>query len=484
MRAFARAFVVAIAVGCAANATAQSLPASNDPRATFETPIFRLPVPASDKDVYTLILGLRDGTTKKIVLPQGSAGWVAAPNLLSQGVISWRYVLQTDQLSPLAVSTPDRRVSHAELIRYGDATALEWPHVEQAASYRLITRPDKAASHAIAPEWGDEVKTELSVAEQVHKGIGHYDLQLASGARVQWRVLALDADGRAFAQSEPRVVTVDGSSFSAATAAGFKLQRSDTLSAKDAGKPAVFGYSASQKDGKRSSAYFTEFAVLWTGPQLESYRAFYPKASLEARLHSTGSDKDTDALKFRAGGYRILEGIGEVTGNFKYEAESSKDTKKALLEMAFAPSFFPFAADLPRPTADRTAPSGNYRLGEAPAVQVMPNLTVGLDLGRTLKVGSSAETKKSLSRQWLDFRLDLQLNFLADALRIPGATLYGQTKRWHLSGQSPSTYHLSGAGLNFQMTKELSVDMSYVVGADAPAFKFNRTAVMGLGLKF
>lgn len=474
----------------ATGSTWAQVTATNDAKAVFEGGLFRLPPVDSEKNTYTILIKEgQEGKTRKLQLPAGSSGLVLSAPAYPKSPWEWRYTLQTEVVDIVeAVGPNQRRVTYSELAQFVDSPLVEWNHMKEAASYRLVTQVDKESDHTKDPSWGDETKTDLSVEEYVdaQRGLGHYNLPLATGGRTQWKVQALDADGKIIAQSQPVTLVADTPWLSKAVASGFKLQRSDTLSSREfAGRPAIFGYASTAKDGKRNKAYQAEFAVIWIGGQDHNFAGFYPRASMEARLRSAGSDKDSDALKFRFGGNKQLESIdGEFTASLKYETESKNDTKKALVELAFAPAFYPFARYLPRPTTDRVGSDGNYKLGETPAVQVIPQLTVGLDFGRTLDVGSSAETTKTISRQWADLRLDFQLNFIADALRLPGVTFYGQTKRWHLNRQSPSSYHLSSTGLNFKITKELSLDLNYTIGADVPSFTFGRSAGVNLGLQF
>lgn len=56
---------------------------------------------------------------------------------------------------------------------------------------------------------------------------------------------------------------------------------------------------------------------------------------------------------------------------------------------------------------------------------------------------------------------------------------------WYLPRETlRKNAHVSRAGLNFTLTEELSLNMTYAVGREPPSFKYSRNANVGFGLKF
>lgn len=470
-------------------AIAQVKPATNDVRATFENGMFLLPALANPKDAYSVVLEPAGDKARTLTLPAGSTGVRFADTALPSGAWSWRYTLQRAEVMSMVVVEPRQTaVTYSGLARYGDAVHLAWQEVPGAKTYRVSTKTDKASDLTKPPEWGTPSNTDLAAAEYVNEGrkVGFYDLPMKPAMRVEWTVTALDVDGQPMARSAPMVLTTGVPWSSELAKSGWKLQRSDTLSKESASKAALFGYTATKKTGEdKARAYQTEFAVLWDGSSVGERLGFYPRGSLEARLTSSGKSKDSDALKFRFGGYRLLTSHpAELVANLKYETASKDDTKKGLFELAYTPLIVPLSRYYPAPDPSRTNAAGNFAPDALPAIQWMTQLTLGADLGKTFSVGSSSETKKSNFRQRANLRFDTRLNALADALRIPQVELYLSSTYWNLSREEDDEHTYSTTGITFQLTKEISLEAAYSVGADAPKFGFSRTGTVGLGLKF
>lgn len=488
--AAARLTALACAAMVVTSAAAQVKPAMNDAQATFDRGLFLLPVPANAKDVYTLILERADGKVDKIALPAGSTALRLVDAALPPVAWKWRYAVQRTELGSIDVVEPTRAtVSYSGLLRYGNAVSLNWKMVPGAKTYRVTTKtaPEPTALEA-KPDWGSPSSIDLSAEEATNEArrVGFYDLPLKPSTRVEWTVTALDGDDQPMARSSPMVLGTGASWSEELSRKGWKFQRSDTLNKDDAGKPALFGYASNQKagDATRSTAYQAEFAIIWN-PKTGGDRLWWPQGSVEARLHSRGADKDDDALNFRVGAYRIFSGVpGQLTTNLKYETESKLDTKKALFELAYTPLFSPFSQYFPLANDSRRNAAGNLPPDALPSLQWAVQFTLGADLGKTLSVGTSQEVRKTNFRQHADLRLDAQLNFLADMLRIPQVTLYATSRYWHLSREQADEYTYSTTGISFQLTKEVSLEATYAVGADAPKFTFSRSGLVGLGFKF
>jgi hypothetical protein len=76
------------------------------------------------------------------------------------------------------------------------------------------------------------------------------------------------------------------------------------------------------------------------------------------------------------------------------------------------------------------------------------------------------------------------LNGFADALRIPKVEVYLTSTYWHLSREQDDEHTYSTLGMSFALSKELSIEASYSVGADSPKFTFTRNGTIGLGVRF
>lgn len=467
-----------------------------DPRASFERGIFKLPPVLSEKDVYTIVIEPVGEKERTLVLPPGTIGLHLSDSAIPPGDWSWRYLVSRVDLKEIHVLEPAKSpamVTYSSLLRSGDAVHLNWEAILGAATYRVTMRTDKAIDLALTPDWGSPSNTDLIADEAVNAAlkVGYYDLPLKSNTRLEWTVTALDADGQPMAKSSPRIVQSEAPRMLEWSRKGWSLQRSDTLSKEATSKAALFGYSSSQKAGSpRSRAYQGEFALIWDETKKEAKKEpapeplFYLRSSLEARLHSSGADKDDDALKFRFGGYRLLTSHpAEVVANLKYETESKGDTKKGLMEFGYTPLALPLHRFFPARGEDRNA-AGNLRPESLPWSQWMLQATLGAELGKTFSVGSSKEVRKSNFRQKASLRLDGQLNGLADALRLPQVSMYLTSTYWHLSREKKGEHTHSTLGMSFKLTNELSIEATYSVGADAPKFTFSRSSLVGLGLKF
>ncbi len=274
----------------------------------------------------------------------------------------------------------------------------------------------------------------------------------------------------------------------AATNTGFKFQRSDTLSPSSVGLPATFGYASSQKDGSdRSSSFQAEFAFVWESPSVLP-SGFAPRASLEAQLNSSGDKKANDLVRARIGASKMLHGSSEGTGielttNLKYETERKTGTKKGLIEVVATPIYGVLGTYWPGPPKPSQATQSlNYRV--LPSIQIAPLLKFGAEIGKAFDTGTSTETGDTLVRYKTIGRLDTEFNFLASALSLRNVTGYLEATYWRLPRETKKSHHLAKTGLSFGLSDEISIDLSYSVGRDSPSFKFARSGIVGLGIKF
>lgn len=472
------------AVRCFAAAT----PASNDPGAQFNDGMFLLPDLTNPKDSYLIIVEpTGGGDAIQMTLPPGSTGLRVSKAVLPSGVWTWKYKVSRQDVPGIKVATP-RELALSSIDIPEGRYPLAWERVDGAKRYVIAGQTRTKTSPDDDPPWG---KLEASCFASVcaRKPLATKAIELTAGTEVKWTVSAVDDDGIVLAKSEEAHIQVENTWVQAASKSGFKLQRSDTLSKATATLPATFSYISNQKNDalSRSTAYQTEFALIYDGP--DSWSGFWPRVTLEGKLSSSGEQKASDALKFRAGGYRILgeASLGEGTefvANLKYETERKTDTKKGLVELGFTPVYGWLGRYWPGPPKKGQAdPSGNY--ARLPWLQVAPVVSFGLDVGKTMSVGTSEETKDTIVRLRMSLRLDAELNAVAYALGINGVTAYADGSYWHLPREDgEKNYRLGKTGLSFGLTNYLSFDLAYAVGREAPAFKFARTGTAGFGLKF
>ena len=477
-----------IAIVAATYAMAAPTPAENDKTAQFDNGSFNLPDVVNPKDTYTIVIETVDGKTIKLPLPAGATGMRMNTSALPASAWKWRYILQLSQLPPLDLLQPaDGRVTYEQLARYDDGVLFVWKHDPRADRYKLTVVADKQLDHTQPPEWGKETSDELSLEEyyKAHCNCVHYVWSTKPGERLKFKATALAKDGTSISESEFRTVTIDSPWSREFVQRGFKFQRSDTLSKDIAGKPALFGYSSSQKGGTaRTGAYQAEFALIWDGGERKVQdQVFYPRASFEARLTSSGSAKTNDVLRARVGADKLLSDVPlNLTGNIKYDTEYKTGTKKGSIELMATPTFAPLARYYPRPSLETTDPSGNYTT--RPWIQVMPTLQFGVEGGHTFDVGSSEEKGRSFYRGRVDVRLDAELNFLASLLRLPTVGAYLHSTYWRLAHQDVDEFTYSRAGASFKFTPETSLELTYTVGHDSPTFTFTRSAGVSLGIQF
>jgi hypothetical protein len=480
--------VATIAIAVATQALAVTLYAGNDKSAQFENGSFNLPDLSNPKDVYTILIETADGKTMRIPLPPGATGLRMNASALPPSEWKWRYILQLTQLRTIDVLQPaNGRVTYEQLARYDDGVLFVWKHDPSADRYRLTVVMDKQPDHTQPAEWGKETSEELSLEEhyKAHCNCLHYVWSTKPGDRLKFKATALNKDGTSISESEFRTVAIDSPWSGQFARDGFKFQRSDTLSKEIAGKPALFGYSASQNQGTaRSGAYQAEFALVWEGGERTVLnQVLYPRASVEARLTSSGTAKTNDVFRARVGADKLLSDVPlNLTGNLKYDTEAKTGTKKGSVELMATPTFAPLARYYPRPTIETTDPSGNYTT--RPWIQVMPTVQVGLEAGHTFDVGSSEEKGRSFVRGRVDVGLDAQLNFLASLLRLPTVSLYARSTYWHLIHQDTDNFVYSRTGASFKFTPETSLELTYTVGHDSPTFTFSRSVGVSLGVQF
>lgn len=465
-----------------------AVPATNNPAANFVSGMFLLPDLADPKDAYLIIVEPKGGDeATQLSLPPGSTGLRVSIAALPQGEWTWKYKLSRQTVPAIQLETV-KQVALSSLDIPEGRYSLAWRRVDGAKRYVVAGQSRTKTSASDEPTWS-KLEATCFASVCARNEIATKAIELKPGSEVKWSVSAVDEDGIVLAKSEEAHIQVENTWVQAASKSGFKLQRSDTLSKATATLPATLTYLSNQKDAAitRSTAYQTEFALIYEGPN--DWGGFWPRVSLEGKLTSTGDQKSGDALKFRAGGYQMLGGsnLGEGTefvANLKYETERKTGTKKGVVELGFTPIYGWLGRYWPGPPKKGQADAaGNYT--RLPWLQVAPVVSLGVDLGKTMEVGTSQETKDTIVRLRTTLRLDAELNAISYALGTNNVTAYLEGSYWRLPKEDgEKNYRLGKTGLTFGLTDYLSFDLAYTVGREAPTFKFTRTGSAGFGLKF
>ena len=465
------------------------LTATNDSAAQYELGVFRLPDTKNAKDKYSILITEENNKTTRLELPAGASGLVLGSQAIPNGIWTWRYVLQSSIAGHVTPLGPERllvRASEME-IRSGDVL-IEWEQAAKATAYNFVVNVDASGRQEGAAEWDKptvKACTDLALCVSDTTKRGFFSLAVKEGKRYRWKVVALNGDAIAIAESEYRYIDVAERRSAQFAKAGWTLHRSDTLLKSIAAQPAFFGYRASQDQGaSRNAAYVAEFALGWS-PLGNQPSNFYPQASIEAKLNSTGDAKKEDALKFRAGGYRV-ESFAEWTANAKYETERKGGTKKGMLELNISPTIAGLGNyhPLPRIAMSELDSAGNIPFDKLPVVYLLPTMNFGADFGRTFEVGTSIETARNLRRFHADFKLISRWDRFAFLLGIPSITASAESTIWYLPSAEKHVQRISRASLSFGITPEVSFGLNYTVGRDAPTFKFSRSTNAGFEIKF
>lgn len=367
-------------------------------------------------------------------------------------------------------------------VRLMDRLRFQWEPVPAATSY-LMTLKDVNGTAGAKPK------------EQVIQGTPtggppfHYfpRSDLSPATEYNWQVSALK-NSDVIAKSIESPFQTQSTWFTAANRAGWKLQRAFSLQESDQkkGEAATIGFLRQAKGDK---SYNTEFALLWQRPsnlgQESEVWASSIGASLEARLHSSGDAKKSDAVRLRAT-FDIDRRLGAnavyTAISAKYETDRSKSTEKILLEVLAAPSLPPFGTYWP--SFDRDYTGVDYESESAP-IRFRLQPTFGFDIGDNRKVGTSQETSGKLLRWVGKVKLELLTPVLARALGVDSALIFADGTARKLSREVGSpTYRVLASGMDIGLTDNIAISFRYVVGRDAPKFIWDRTSTLSIGAKF
>jgi hypothetical protein len=486
VRAWTAALAVSMLFAAASrNACAAPVPASNDGAGVFENGVFSLPPLNDPNDQYFLKITVAgEKEARSVALPAGAVGLVLGNNAIPRGAWSWTFRLQQRAIAQVPLVTADKLHVSAWDLRYFDGMwLLEWGKVASANKYRVTVATD-ASDFSNPPKWGktSDIECNAACVSEMTGTTVFLPIPLKPGERYRWNITALDRDGIAIAQSEARVLDVEPSPVVAFEKAGWSLQRSDTISTQNAGKPALFSYAANEDaTGSRANAYTAQAALLWHGDGFAGGAAF-PSLSLETRRTSSGAAKASDVTRARAGAFGAMD-YATWSAALKYETVRSDSSDKGMVELGITPVFWVLDQWLsvgPAPSRDS---AGNILPSSVPFLQVKPIISFSADVGKTFSAGISREQENSVRRLRSDFRLDMLWARTARVLGVVYVESYVERTYWRLSGQNKS-FRLDQAGLSVGLTPQISLEASYLAGEDVPAFSFARSANIGFGIKF
>lgn len=302
---------------------------------------------------------------------------------------------------------------------------------------------------------------------------------LEKGVTYHWRVTAFYKPTPTSPLSEERNA---GSPFSFTTARslfkrfsdrGFSLQRA--VEGPDAGKGAEFSFLRTL--GK-NTVYTADFALIYDHRFTQTARTSVGfQTSVEGKLTSDDSESE-DAWRFRAGAVidRQLKpgtlNLMYLALNGKFEGDQDFDTKKMSFEALFTPTLPKLAIGVSTP------------LDTASPFQFRWRPFLGLSAGRTIRSGTSEETKDSIFRLTPRVTAKLKLNFLNEKLKLNEVYLWLDNTFNYLPLESKTKRNFFTSGLEFEVTDNLGFGVTYKNGESAPKFIRINTLGATISIRF
>jgi hypothetical protein len=357
-----------------------------------------------------------------------------------------------------------------------DITKLvfSWTPTEGVTTYTLQIATDKHFAHVVLERGfsSKESRFDLSSSEEDQK-------KFVPGKKYYWRVAAeCDRDKAecprniVIAGNAPRSFITAYEPFSRVTQLGLRLQRA--LTGPDEGEAATFGFLSPIE---KRTIFMADFALIWQGKKLmEIGRAVLaPQLSLDGSIATDRSEAE-DAVRFGSAfildipiGPTTLRPVGIYASlGFKYETDRDLDTQKGLFSSVVTPTVFGVIGT---------------PLGTPGSVQFRWRPFLGIDVGHTFKNGDSEEESGTVLRLMPRVRAEVFLDFVAYALNLPQVTLYTDNTFFYLPLQD-KTHNFLVAGLEFDVTENLSVVFTYKKGENSPKFEHTHTIGGSIGIKF
>ena len=344
---------------------------------------------------------------------------------------------------------------------------LSWTRAPWARSFTVEVREDKAFGT------GGAIITETVTGQTSFKVPKD---KLKPGVRYFWQVSA-DCDPlRAACPAGGTVIALNGpfsfstirqlGFFSYLSGKGFSLQR--VVSGDDESEGATFSFL--RTFGKKT-VYATDFALIWDSMERGRGNIRYSlESSVEGHLTSDES-KAEDALRFGTG-VEIINRFGNTglkglhsTLSAKLETDQRFTTKKLYfeaLETLTAINLF----------------IGRYSGEVNDPVQFRWRPFFGFQAGHTFKQGKAALPEDTILRLVPRARMDLKLNFISQALKIPRTLLFAENTFYYLPlERRMKTPDFFASGLEFDFKPNFGLTFNYKNGKTAP--KFERVHTFG-----
>lgn len=486
-------------------ALSQSISAENDRTAQYQNGEFSLPESIADKQKYVIVIQVPSRKDRLIELPEGANSLRLVPSARPSGDWRWSYFVRP--LAKVAIDVlnyPDVKTSVPLTGLRGTQDTryiyVEWKHNPQVKGYQIVTQPITVLATGEKP--GKETTLASDALEDQIADTGQSErfgelIKVTPGQRLNWRVEGLNEWKDVIAASDMRRIEIEESWYAGLSKSGFKLQRAETLLAKEINPTnALFSFSNVSSAAKGTTAavhdaksYSTEFAVIWQGKPLwaapQPY--FAPAASFEARLNSNGTAKANDVMRARYGFGLLLEGkhATDIVGNLKWERDRKTKLEKGFLEFRATPVFEPFQMFWPRYGKEDTDPYSNVLPGKEKPLLIALMPSIGIDAGKTMLSRLPDQPRGTEIRLVGALRLDLEIPLLASVLQVPrvsGTTTATTRYLTKLDDDRRRDYVTSS--LDIWLGPNLTLVGSYKVGRDAPAFDWGRSFTLGVSAKF
>ncbi len=271
----------------------------------------------------------------------------------------------------------------------------------------------------------------------------------------------------------------------------FQAEGYDDKTGKPQFDPATFSLSRSAGDDVETS-YATQYFLGWMplgekgGPLLGTDWTLM--LSAEGNI-SSDDEQSVDAVRFRSTGEGVYSFGADagmvVNASLKFEADSDFDTEKLIGEFEFHPVYLPLGIGQ-RLALTGQPPLENGKLVRRADVQLRWEPWLRLDVGETLDApADAAEQEDTVLRVVGVAEGKLFFNNVANALNMYEVSLSVGEKFHYLPLEDGrQNYNFFSAGVHFLPSPNVSVDLTYDIGRDAPTFEKQEMLRLAIGLRF
>jgi hypothetical protein len=254
--------------------------------------------------------------------------------------------------------------------------------------------------------------------------------------------------------------------------------------------PATFTLSRTPDGG---TSYATQYFVGWKPFGDEGSRVLGGDwtllVSAEGNLSSSDDNTAADAVRFRAtaNGVYAFDGTTGliVDASLKYEASREFDTQKLMGEFDFRPSATQLGIGRRLNLVGESTLEGG-KLVKRGDVQLLWQPWLRVDVGQTLDApAGAAEKEDTVFRLVAVVEGKLFFNNVANALNMYEVSLSAGEKFFYLPLENDrKNYNFLSVGLHFVLNTDVSIDLTYDIGRDAPAFAKQEVLTLGVGVRF